>query len=402
MSVCSVACLSVVDSEIRTEGRRHSGTSSVRERVVIVGGGPAGLAVATVLKSKGVDALVLDQADEIGASWKAHYDRLHLHTVRWLSHLPGRRIPRSDGKWVARDDVVRYLKNYADLQGLRVRLSVTVESVRRDGSGWRVDTSDGVVPADSVVIATGFNNEPVIPEWPGVAGFTGEFMHSSLYRNGHPYVGKDVLVVGAGNSGAEIAVDLVESGARKVWLSVRTGPNIMRRDLAGFPTQVLGVALSKLPVPVVDRMAGVAQRLTVGDLSKYGMPRPGRGLYSRVRQDERIPVLDVGLIGALRRGRVSGVGAVAGFEGAEVVLVDGTRLAPDAVIAATGFRRNLGGLVGHLGVLDEKGNPRNHGGATHSHAPNLYFIGYSNPLSGNLRELGIDARRIARTIGSKA
>ncbi|MGH2774822.1 MAG: flavin-containing monooxygenase, partial [Actinomycetota bacterium] len=301
----------MVDSEIRTEDRRHSGASSVRERVVIVGGGPAGLAVAAVLKSKGIDALVLDRAQEIGASWKAHYDRLHLHTVRWLSHLPGRRIPRSNGKWVARDDVVRYLKSYAELQGLRVRLCVTVESVRRGDSGWRVDTSDGVVLADSVVIATGFNNEPVIPEWPGVAGFTGEFMHSSLYRNGRSYADKDVLVVGAGNSGAEIVVDLVESGARKVWLSVRTGPNIMRRDLAGFPTQALGVVLGKLPVSVVDRAAGVAQRLTVGDLSKYGMPRPGRGLYSRVRQDERIPVLDVGLIGALKRGRVSGVRAVA-------------------------------------------------------------------------------------------
>ncbi|MGH2703491.1 MAG: NAD(P)/FAD-dependent oxidoreductase, partial [Actinomycetota bacterium] len=171
---------------------------------------------------------------------------------------------------------------------------------------------------------------------------------------------------------------------------------------AGFPTQALGVVLGKLPVSVVDRAAGVAQRLTVGDLSKYGMPRPGRGLYSRVRQDERIPVLDVGLIGALKRGRVSGVRAVAGFEGAEVVLVDGTRLAPDAVIAATGFRRNLGGLVGHLNVLDEKGNPRFHGGATHPDTPGLYFIGYSNPLSGNLRELGIEARRIARTIGSQA
>jgi putative flavoprotein involved in K+ transport len=167
-----------------------------------------------------------------------------------------------------------------------------------------------------------------------------ELLHSSRYRNGLAYAGKDVLVVGAGNSGAEITVDLVESDARRVWLSVRTGPNIMRRDLAGFPTQALGVVLARLPVPVVDRVAGITQRLTVGDLSKYGMPRPGRGLYSRVRKDERIPILDVGLVGALKRGEVEGVAAVAGFEGAEVVLADGTRLGPDAVIAATGFRRN--------------------------------------------------------------
>ena len=227
-------------------------------------------------------------------------------------------------------------------------------------------------------------------------------MHSREYRNGHPYAGRDVLVVGAGNSGAEIAVDLVESGARKVWLSVRTGPNIMRRDLAGFPTQALGVVLARFPVPVVDRVAGVTQRLTVGDLSKYGMPRPARGLYSRVRQDERIPILDVGLIGMLKREEVSGVAEVAGFEEVAVVLADGTRLEPDVVIAATGFRRNLGGLVGHLGVLDERGNPTFDGAATNPETPGLYFIGYSNPLSGNLRAVAIDARRIARVVSARA
>ena len=303
---------------------------------------------------------------------------------------------------MARDDVVRYLKRYAALQDLRVRLSLSVNYVRRGGSGWQIETSDGVVHADAVVIATGFNNDPVMPEWPGVADFSGELIHSSLYRNGHPYGGKDMLVVGAGNSGAEIAVDLVESGARKVWLSIRTGPNIMRRDIAGFPAQALGVVTARLPVPVVDKISGVTQRLTVGDLSGYGMPRPSRGLYSRVRHDERIPILDVGLISALKRGEVEGVAAVAGFEGAEVFLADGARLAPDAVIAATGFRRNLGGLVGHLDVLDVKGNPKFHGGATNPDTPGLFFTGYSNPLSGNLRALGIDARRIARRITAGA
>lgn len=204
---------------------------------------------------------------------------------------------------MARDDVVRYLKRYAALHDLRVRLSLSVDYVRRAGSGWQIETSDGVVHADAVVIATGFNNEPMMPEWPGAADFSGELLHSSLYRNGHSYAKKEVLVVGAGNSGAEIAVDLVESGARKVRLSVRTGPNIMRRDIGGFPTQALGVVMARLPVPVVDRISGITQRLTVGDLSEYGMPRPSRGLYSRVRQDERVPILDVGLIGALKRGR---------------------------------------------------------------------------------------------------
>lgn len=372
------------------------------ERVVVVGGGPAGLAAAAVLKHHGIDALVLERAKEVGAGWSSHYDRLHLHTVRWLSGLPGLRLPRREGKWVARDGVVRYLKEYARHHRLRIRLSTAVTSVRRDGPAWVVEIEGGSVRAGAVVIATGYNREPVMPRWPGADGFTGELLHSSAYRSGAAYTGDDVLVVGAGNSGAEIAVDLVENGAAKVWLSVRTAPNILRRDLAGLPTQVVGVALRRLPIRVVDRVAAATQRVTVGDLSRFGMPAPERGLYTRVLTEERIPILDVGLIGALKRGEVEVVPAVAGFEGGEVILSGGGRLVPAVVIAATGFRRGLESLLESLDVLDEKGTPVVHGAVTHASAPGLYFIGYSNPLSGNLRELGIDARRIARAIADDA
>ncbi|MGH2807553.1 MAG: flavin-containing monooxygenase [Actinomycetota bacterium] len=371
---------------------------AARERVVVVGGGPAGLAVAAVLKAKGIDALVLEKAEEIGASWKAHYDRLHLHTVRWLSGLPYTHIRRGEGRWVARDGVVRYLENYAVRHQLRVRLGVEVISVHRAGAAWTVETDDGPLQADAVALATGYNRDPVIPDWRGAAGFHGELLHSSAYRTGAVYKGRDVLVVGAGNSGAEIAVDLLENGARTVWLSVRTPPNILRRQLAGIPTQVIGVLLRKLPVGAVDRIAGATQRITVGDLSRYGMPSPKRGLYTRVLNEERIPILDVGLIRALKKGKIRVVPAVQHFAQGEVSLEGGQRVTPDAVIAATGFRRGLEPLVGHLGVLNGKGNPTVHGDVTHPRAPNLYFIGYSNPISGNLRELGIDARRIARAV----
>lgn len=372
------------------------------ERVAVVGGGPAGLAAAAMLKAAGMTPLVLERSDEIGASWKAHYDRLHLHTVRWLSGLPGLDISRREGRWVSRDGVVRYLRNYATHHDLRIRLSSTVISIARRDTQWALKTSNGSVLADAVVIATGYNREPVTPRWPGAAGFEGELVHSSAYRNGSRYTGKDVLVVGPGNSGAEIAVDLVESRAGNVWLSVRTAPNILRRQLAGLPTQAIGVLLRKLPVGAVDKIAGATQRLTVGDLSKYGMPAPERGLYTRLLSEERIPILDVGLIRALKRLEVTVVPAVESLEAAEVVLEGGRRLRPDAVIAATGFRRGLENLVGHLGVLDAKGTPVVHGDVTHPLAPNLYFIGYSNPISGNLRELGIDARRIARALEGRA
>jgi putative flavoprotein involved in K+ transport len=124
-------------------------------------------------------------------------------------------------------------------------------------------------------------------------------------------------------------------------------------------------------------------------------------VYTRAREDDLIPILDVGLIDMLKRERVRVVPAVDRFEGSDAVLAGGPRLAPDAVIAATGYGRGLEPLVGHLGLLGEKGRPIVHGPATHPDAPGLHFIGYTNPISGNLREVGIDAGRIARIVAAR-
>jgi putative flavoprotein involved in K+ transport len=364
----------------------------------VVGAGPAGLAAGAMLRRQGIEPLLVDRAEAIGDSWRQHYDRLHLHTVRWLSNLPALPIPRSEGKWVSRDGVARYLEAYARFHRLRVLLETEVTRIDRDGRAWVAATPTGPIRAGVVVVATGYNRVPFLPDWPGRDGFSGQLIHSIAYRNPATHRGKEVLVVGTGNSGAEIAVDLVEGGAGRVLLSVRTPPNILRRDLGGFPTQVLGVGMRRLPPRVVDTLAAATRRLTIGDLRPYGLPQPRRGTYTRVREDDRIPILDVGLIGLLKRRRITVVGPVAGFDGADVLLEDGDRLRPDVVIAATGFRRALEDLVGHLGVLGRHGRPVIHGSATHPNAPGLHFIGYSNPLSGNLRELGIDARKIARAV----
>jgi putative flavoprotein involved in K+ transport len=350
----------------------------------------------------GIETLVLDQASDVGASWRSHYDRLHLHTVRWLSGLPGMPISRSEGPWVAREGVVRYLEEYARRFDLNVRAGVEVRAIHKGGSEWVVAMPAGSIMARWVVVATGFNREPYMPEWPGRDSFTGRLIHSCDYRNPEPYGGHDVLVVGTGNSGAEICVDLVEGGSTEVSLSVRTPPNILRRDVGRFPTQALGVVMRKLPVRLVDRMTAMTQRVTVGDLSKHGLPRPPKGMYSRAVQDDQIPILDVGLIDLLKAGKVRVVGPVEGFEGSDVLLAGGERLRPYAVIAATGFRRGLEPLVGHLGLVGGNGRPVVHGVQTHSRAPNLFFIGFSNPISGNLREIGIDARRIARAVARGA
>ncbi|MFF9087176.1 flavin-containing monooxygenase [Streptomyces sp. NPDC014991] len=378
----------------------HLSPTPADRPVYVIGAGPGGLAAAHALRARGVRAVVLEKSDRVGASWRRHYDRLRLHTTRRLSTLPGLAIPRRFGRWVARDNVVRYLEKYAEHHRLEIVTGVEVHRVERsgDGTGWLLHASGGrELTGTAVVVATGYNHTPRVPDWPGRETYTGEFLHAGDYRAAGPYAGRDVLVVGIGNTGAEIAVDLVEGGAARVRLAVRTAPHILRRSTLGWAAQYSAVLVRRLPVRLVDRLAGPVTRLSTPDLSAYGLPRPDTGLYSRVRQGA-IPVQDVGLTDAVRRGRVEIVAAVEAFDDGKVVLADGGRITPDAVIAATGYVRALEGLVGHLGVLDERGRPVVHGGRTPAQAPGLYFTGFTNPISGMLRELAIDARRIARAV----
>ncbi|MER6114338.1 NAD(P)/FAD-dependent oxidoreductase [Streptomyces sp. NPDC001743] len=372
--------------------------------VYVIGGGPGGLAAAAALREQGVRAVVLEKSGDVGASWRRHYDRLHLHTTRRWSALPGLPMPRRFGRWVSRDDVVRYLEKYAEHHELEVVTGVEVSRVdpAADGTGWRLTATGGrELTGRAVVVATGYNHTPRIPDWPGRDTFTGELLHACDYRNPAPYAGKDVLVVGVGNTGAEIAVDLVEGGASRVRLAVRTVPHIVRRSTAGWPAQATGILVRRLPVALVDRAGGLMARIAVPDLAAHGLPRPDTGLYSRVKEGA-IPVQDVGLIDAVKGGRVVPVAAVESFDQDAVVLADGTRLTPDAVIAATGYLRALEPLVGHLGVLDARGRPVVHGGRTPKQAPGLYFTGFTNPVSGMLREMALDARKIAKRVGGGA
>ncbi|MFF7335793.1 flavin-containing monooxygenase [Streptomyces sp. NPDC008163] len=371
--------------------------------VYVIGGGPGGLAAAAALRARGVRAVVLEKSGSVGASWRGHYDRLHLHTTRRWSALPGLPMPRKFGRWVARDNVVRYLEKYAEHHELEVITGVEVSRVDRaaDGTGWRLSASGGrELTGRAVVVATGFNHTPRLPDWPGRETFTGDLLHASDYRSPAPYAGKDVLVVGVGNTGAEIAVDLVEGGASRVRLAVRTVPHIVRRSTAGWPAQATGILVRRLPVALVDRAGRLMARAAVPDLSEHGLPRPGTGLYSRVKEGA-IPVQDVGLIDAVKGGRVQPVAAVESFDKDAVVLADGTRATPEVVIAATGYRRALEPLVGHLGVLDDRGRPAVHGPRAPKQAPGLYFTGFTNPISGMLRELARDAERIAKRVARK-
>ena len=348
-----------------------------------------------MLKRRGVPAVVVER-DSIGASWRAHYDRLHLHTVRWFSHLPGLRFHRGHGRWVSRDGVIRYLESYARHHDIDVKLGVEVKRLEPTEDRWMLQAEPEPLTARAVVIATGYNRVPYMPDWPGRDSFTGQLVHGSRYRNPEPYKGRDVLVIGAGNTGAEIAVDLAEGGARRVRLAIRTPPNVLLRETNGVPAQVTGVLMRRVPLKLADALSKGAQRMSVGDLSEYGLPPAPRGAFTQAVRDDVIPILDVGLIELVKKRRVGIVPALEGFDGADVLLAGGERIRPDAVIACAGYRRGLEPLVGHLGLLGEKGRPVVHGPETHPEAPDLHFIGYTNPISGMFREMGIDAKKIAR------
>jgi cation diffusion facilitator CzcD-associated flavoprotein CzcO len=364
--------------------------------VIVVGAGPAGLATASRLQRAGLRSVVLERADAVGASWRGRYDRLRLNSPRWYSTLPGGAWRPGTPVFPSRDDLVDHLEAYAAGEGLDIRFGIDVATVDRDADAWLVETSAGELRAPHVVVATGHSNLPHVPSWPGRKRFAGLFLHAADYRSAAPFRGRDVLVVGPGSTGAEIAHDLAEGGAARVRLAVRTPPNIMLRAPVGAP---LASALSRLPTRVADGIARFVRRRTIGDLSAYGLPVPEEGVFSRLRRLHVAPmIVDPEVVRAIREARIEIVAGVEALDDTGVLLAGGERIGPDTVIAATGYRTGLEQLVGHLGVLDEHGSPRVTAGEA---APGLRFVGFV-PRPALLHAVGGEAQRAARAIARSA
>jgi cation diffusion facilitator CzcD-associated flavoprotein CzcO len=327
--------------------------------IVIVGAGPAGIAAAVSLRDRSLNSVIVDRADQVATSWRGRYEKLKLNTSKYFSHLPRRRYPPGTPMFPTRSEVADYFERHARQSGIALQLSTNVMRIDPEPNGWRLATSSGDMRANHVVVATGFENTPHIPEWPGMGGFTGELLHSSAYHNPAPYEGKRILVVGSGSSGMEIAHDLAAGGADRVWLAVRTPPNILTRaGPGGIPGDLMAIALYHAPVGVGDAIARFVQRRTIGDLTEFGLPMPDEGLFTRARRNLAPTIVDMDVITAVRDRSVHVVKTIDSFDHNTVSLVDGTRLQPDAVICATGYLRGLEALVGHLDVLNDDGIPR--------------------------------------------
>jgi hypothetical protein len=368
--------------------------------VAIIGAGPAGVSMALSLRDRGIRPLLIDRADEVGSAWRSRYDVLKLNTGRPFSHLPNRAYPKGTPMYPSRDDVVAHLDRHAREDGIEVRLSTAVDRIDCRAGGWRLTTSVDDIDASHVVVATGLQSVPVMLDVPGMDAFTGELLHSSAYRNPAPYQGKQVLIVGSGSSGMEIAHDLATGGAAKVWLAVRTPPNIMlRRGPGGLPGDVIAVPLYHAPIRIGDAISRRARLAKLGDLSEFGLPIPAEGPFARLARERKVPSLvDMDVIEAIKDGLIEVVAAVKGFDGGTARLVDGAALEADAVICATGYRTGLEAVVGHLGVLDETGVPVVTG--EKAAAEGLRFLGFSSrPIV--MGYVAKQSKRVAKLIATE-
>ena len=369
------------------------------ESVVVVGCGPAGLAVSACLVERGVRPLLLERAEHVGAAWRRHYDRLHLHTTRDQSHLPGRPFPRHWPQYVPRAKVVEYLDAYAEDFGLAPHFGKTVQRVVPHGSGsWLVRCEDGSeVETSQVVIATGFNRVPHAPVWPGMEEFAGRIRHSADYRNGGDLSGRTVLIVGMGNTGAELALDILEHGGQPV-ISVRGPVNIVPRDILGRPTAKTALLLGKLPPRLADPVGSLLRRLTVGDLSAWGIQTPRQPPLAQLREEGSTPVVDVGTVAKIKEGAIRVVGSIERFHPGGVELAGGDMLGCQEVILATGYRSAVEEIVPAAApTLNRHGHPP--GPWLEDGPEGLYFAGYDGYSTGGvLRSIRLEAPRITERI----
>lgn len=350
------------------------------------------------LKREGIPFEILETAENVGSSWRNHYDRLHLHTDKKHSELPHLPYPKDFPRYPSRDQLVHHLERYAEHFSLGPRFGTQVtSSVSRNGA-WETETSKGTYRSRNLVYCTGYAREPVQPSWPGMKAFPGEIVHSSRYRNGSRFARRRVLVVGFGNSGGEIAIDLCEHDA-DTSIAVRSPVNVIPRELLGIPILALSALATKMPATISDRLNGVFLNRLYGDLEELGFRKLPYGPLQQVQRHRRIPLIDIGTIDLIRQRRISIKPGIERFDGGAVVFDDGSEESFDAIVLATGYRPHLGEFLPEVnGVLIDRDRPEQSGVET---APGLFFCGLYVSPGGMLQQISKESRQIANAITKK-
>ena len=386
---------------------RRRGAELERFDTIVIGAGPAGLATSRELAQRGVEHVVLERGDVVAYTWANLYDSLTLHTGKHMSGLPGMRIPRSAPLFVPRADFVRYLESYAGRFALPVRTGWKVCAVERLTSGndrWKViaqtPAGEASIVARDLVVATGIIANPRVPAIPGEEEFRGgggRLLHSVDYRRPNGLVGKRVLVVGVGNSGGEIASELAQSNGSnvtRVTIAVRSGANVVPREILGIPIQYLARYIRKLPRAAREAVVRAVGRIVEKRRGPPVLPRPAHGPL------DAIPLIGFHLVDAIRAGRVKVRGAIERLtpQGARFADGQSPRDEPyDVVILATGFAPALAPL-GQLIRVDNKGFALRRDRVTSADQDGLYFVGHNYDATGGLFNIARDARVVAERI----
>jgi len=350
---------------------------------LIVGAGPAGLAVAGRMRQAGLEFLVIEKSSRVADSWHRHYERLHLHTVKQLSSLPGLPFPDHYPRYVPRQELADYYAEYARTFSVDPIFGEEASVILRSDGRWLTRTCRNLdILSDNVVIATGLNRAPHRPSYQGEDRFTGRLIHSREYRDPEPFAGETVLVVGMGNTGAEIALDLSEAGVETT-ISVRGPVNIVPRDVLGRPTQLTARMLARLPSELGDRLGSLLRKMTVGDLSSYGIATPDLAPLAQLRVRGKTPVIDVGTVSRIKAGQIAVRPAIDRLDDDTVVFSDGAVERFDTVILATGYKPVLEELLGDgKDILDQRGLPRQV--VVEGARQGLFFVGFDNHRPGGV------------------
>ncbi len=370
-----------------------------RGNFCLIGAGASGLGALQVLRDEGFSVDCFERADRVGGHWHTDYECLHLITPRDSSGFDGFPMPAEYPLFPSRDQMRDYILGFAAHHGLgsHIRFNTAVTSARPlDASGlagWEVATSDGERRAyDGVIVANGHLWDPFVPGYPG--HFDGRVLHSGRYRDADDLDGERVLVVGAGNSGCDLAVDAANAG-HETYVSVRNGLVFQPKTLFGRPRSELPL-LGRLPVRVQERVTRGLIDVAVGRPERYGLPTPATRNLHRNR-----PVVNAQLLHFIHHGRVRVMPGIARFDGHDVHFADGTVRAIDTIVYATGFKPTLPFLdPTRLACAD--GVPLRVAGMTLPvDLERLYFVGLAAPRGPQLPVYSAQARLIAKFLTAR-
>jgi hypothetical protein len=363
----------------------------------VVGAGAAGLAAAHHLKAAGIPFEVLERERDVGGIWDVSlphspvYRSTHLISSKPLTQFPDFPMPREYPDYPDHAQALAYLRAYARTFGLydHIRFGQTVARAERDGPGeWRVTLGDGAIRAYSgMIVASGVHSAPALPTVPG--RFEGATMHSCGYKSPEIFRGRRVLVVGAGNSGCDIAA---EAGRHAVqaFLSVRRGYHFIPKYSFGRPTDQVGEVGHRLRLPLAVRRGinDLVLRVVIGRPEDYGLPKPDHRLL------ESHPIVNSEILPAIRRGQVRPKPDLVELRGGEVVFKDGTGEPIDLIVFATGYRVTFPFLEArHLNSTD--GRPDFYLHTFHPTYDDLFILGNLQPDSGVWPLMDLQARAIA-------